>query len=57
MGALVHSPEKKHRVWEKDCFQQVEHMQVPNGTDQVSEEWASPIGMPHPSQMIHGNLS
>ena len=28
----MHSPEKKRQVKEKDWSQEVEHMQVPNGT-------------------------
>ena len=28
----MHSPEKERQVREKDWYQQVEHMQVPNGT-------------------------
>ena len=38
-----HSPEKYRQVGEKDCSQQVEHMQVPNGTGQGVKRSKQPL--------------
>ena len=54
----VNSPEKIRQIREKDWFQQVEHMQVPNGTGPGVRRSKRPLSACYTRRkMFNGNLS